>query len=86
MYFIGVDNGSTRTRTVVWNLESASLAAQLEQSYGLVPGLPQGLLEQDPSLWDHAVDPTVRDCLAQVGGQGSARHRSSGKEQGCRGL
>jgi hypothetical protein len=68
MYFIGVDNGSTRTRTVVWNLESASLAAQSEQSYGLVPGLPQGLLEQDPPLWDHAVDPTVRDCLAQLGG------------------
>lgn len=75
MYFIGVDNGSTRTRTVVLNLESASLAAQSEQSYGLIPGLPDGHVEQDPSLWVHAADHTVRDCLAQLG---SGRSRVAG--------
>ncbi|MEO1837063.1 MAG: hypothetical protein ABGZ49_16400 [Akkermansiaceae bacterium] len=68
MYFIGVDNGTKRTRTVVLNLESTSLAVQSEQSYGLVPGLPQGPLGQDPSLCGHAVDHTVRDCLDQLGG------------------
>jgi sugar (pentulose or hexulose) kinase len=68
MYFIGMDNGTKRTRTVVLNLESASLAVQSEQSYGLVPGLPQGPLGQDPSLCGHAVDHTVRDCLDQLGG------------------
>lgn len=84
MYFIGVDNGPTRTRTVVLNLESASLAAESEQSYGLVPGLPQGHLEQEPSLWVHAVDHTVRDCLAQLGGGRSrvAGIGVSGQSQG----
>ncbi len=67
MYFIGVDNGPGRTRTVVLNLEEATLAAQSEQSYGLVTGLPAGHCEQDPTLWVRAVDHTVRECLAQLG-------------------
>ncbi len=75
MYFIGVANGSARTRTVVLNLETASLAAQSEQSYGLVTGLPAGHCEQDPSLWVHALDHTVRDCLAQLG---EGRNRIAG--------
>jgi xylulokinase len=67
MYFIGVDNGAARTRTVVLDLETTSLVAQSEQSYGLIQGLPAGHREQDPSLWVHAVDHTVRDCLSQLG-------------------
>ena len=49
MYFLGVDNGLTRTRSVVLNLESASLVALSEVSHDVVDGLPAGQLEQDPS-------------------------------------
>ena len=67
MYFLGVDNGLTRTRSVVLNLESASLVALSEVSHDVVDGLPAGQLEQDPSQWIRAVDRTVRHCLEQLG-------------------
>lgn len=67
MYFIGVDNGAERTRTVVLNLESATLVAQSEKAHGHISGLPAGHCEQDPLEWIRSVDHTVRDCLSQLG-------------------
>ena len=75
MYFLGVDNGLTRTRSVVLNLESASLVALSEVSHDVVDGLPAGQLEQDPAQWIRAVDRTVRHCLEQLG---ETRHRVAG--------
>lgn len=67
MYFIGVENGLTRTRSVVLNLESATVVAEAEQAHEMVPGLPAGHREQDPSQWILAVDQTVRSCLVSLG-------------------
>lgn len=75
MYFLGIENGPVRTRTVVLNLETATLEAESEQAYGQIKGLPEGHCEQDPSLWIQAVDYTVRDCLSQIG---QARSRVAG--------
>ncbi|NNC87862.1 MAG: xylulokinase [Akkermansiaceae bacterium] len=75
MFFLGVDNSPARTRTVVLNLEDASVVAEAEQPHSLVEDLPAGHREQDPMQWIHAVDQTVRHCLQSIG---PARERISG--------
>lgn len=67
MYFLGVENGLARTRSVVLNLESASIEAEAVVNHDFIANLPPGHREQDPSQWIQAVDETVRRCLEQLG-------------------
>ena len=67
MYFLGVENGLARTRSVVLNLESASIEAEAMVEHDFVANLAPGHREQDPSQWIRAVDQTVRECLERIG-------------------
>ena len=73
MYVLGIDTGTQSTKTLVFDLESASVIAGSSQSYGMIEGLPGGHCEQDPALWIKAVDHTVRDCVRQIGAEKAVR-------------
>lgn len=67
MYFLGVENGLERTRSVVLNLETALVEAEAVVQHEFVEGLPVGHREQDPAQWIRSVDQTVRQCLEHLG-------------------
>jgi sugar (pentulose or hexulose) kinase len=67
MLYIGIDSGTQSTKSIVVDLPSGGLVASAQESYGLIPGLPPGHMEQDPKVWADAVDHTIQQCLAQLG-------------------
>jgi xylulokinase len=67
MLTLGIDTGTQSTRTLVLDSVTGQLLASAQRTYGLIPGLPPGHMEQDPHVWINAVDDTIRECLAQVG-------------------
>jgi xylulokinase len=67
MLYIGIDSGTQSTKSIVVELETGGILAVSQQNYGLIPGLPDGNMEQDPGVWIDAVDNTIQDCLKQVG-------------------
>jgi xylulokinase len=69
MLTIGIDSGTQSTKSVILDTESGAILASAQRSYGFVEDLPPGHMEQDPQLWINAVDGTIRECLAQVGGR-----------------
>ena len=71
MYVLGIDIGTQGTKTLVFDLEKASVVVEASQSYDMIEGLPEGHREQDPSLWIKAVDDTIRDCVEQLGDDAS---------------
>ncbi|MFK7912129.1 MAG: xylulokinase [Akkermansiaceae bacterium] len=73
MYVLGIDTGTQSTKTLVFDLEKATVIAEATQAYGMIEDLPEGHREQDPALWIKAVDSTVRDCLRQIGLEKTAR-------------
>jgi len=64
--FIGIDNGTQSTKTIVVDGENGSVLGKATESYGLIEGLPPGHKEQDPSVWIEALHETVRDALARA--------------------
>jgi len=70
--YIGIDCGTQSTKTIA--LDSGRIVASAAQSYEVLPGLPPGHLEQNPSTWVQAVDATVRQVLEALGARrGEAR-------------
>jgi xylulokinase len=67
MLYIGIDSGTQSTKTIVVDLEKGGIIATSQQNYGLITGLPEGHMEQDPKVWIGAVDKTIQDCLTQIG-------------------
>jgi xylulokinase len=67
MLYIGIDSGTQSTKSIVVDLASGEMLATAQQSYGLIPGLPPGHMEQDPQVWINAVDETIGTCLEQLG-------------------
>jgi xylulokinase len=67
MLTLGIDSGTQSTRTLVLDSVTGQVLASAQRTYGLIPGLPPGHMEQDPRVWINAVDDTIRECLAQVG-------------------
>ena len=67
MLYIGIDSGTQSTKSIVIDLETGGIIATSQQNYGLIAGLPEGHMEQDPKVWIGAVDKTVQDCLTQIG-------------------
>lgn len=67
MLTLGIDSGTQSTKTIVLDVESGAILASAQRAYEMIGGLPPGHLEQDPRVWIHAVDETVRACLAQLG-------------------
>ncbi len=65
MLYIGIDSGTQSTKSIVVDLETGGIVATSQQNYELIPGLPDGHMEQDPRVWIDAVDKTVQACLTQ---------------------
>lgn len=71
MIALGIDSGTQSTKTIALDLESGEILASASRAYGMIEGLPPGHMEQDPQVWLDAVDATVTECLAQLGGRKS---------------
>jgi len=84
MLTIGIDSGTQSTKSVVLDTESGEILATAQRGYELIPDLPPGHMEQDPQTWINAVDDTVRECLAQIGGRKEEIHAIgvSGQQHG----
>lgn len=67
MIFLGIDCGTQSTKTIALDWETGAVLASAQQSYGFLPNLPQGAMEQDPQEWISATDATVRKVLAELG-------------------
>ncbi|MBV9298250.1 MAG: xylulokinase [Verrucomicrobia bacterium] len=67
MLYIGIDSGTQSTKSIVIDLETGGILATSQQNHGLIPGLPDGHMEQDPRVWVDAVDKTIQTCLTQIG-------------------
>lgn len=67
MITLGIDSGTQSTKSLAVDLDSGEVLAHASRSYGLVPDLPPGHLEQQPSEWVRAVDETVAECLERLG-------------------
>ncbi|MFQ6095548.1 MAG: FGGY family carbohydrate kinase, partial [Candidatus Bathyarchaeia archaeon] len=65
-YFIGVDNGTQSTKTIIINGEDGSIVGRASESYGLIEGLPPGHKEQDSALWINALNKTVKEALKEA--------------------
>lgn len=71
MIFLGIDCGTQSTKTIALDWETGDVLASAHQSYGFLPNLPPGAMEQDPAEWVSAADVTVRKVLAGLGARKS---------------
>ena len=69
MLTIGIDSGTQGTKCLILDTETGGILATAARSYGFIEDLPPGHMEQDPRVWINAVDDTIRECIAQVGGR-----------------
>jgi xylulokinase len=67
MIYLGIDCGTQSTKTIALDAESGRIVASAAQGYEVLPGLPPGHLEQNPSTWAEAVDTTIRQVLEALG-------------------
>lgn len=67
MIFLGIDCGTQSTKTIAVDWETGDVLASAHQSYGFLPDLPAGAMEQDPAEWVTAAEATVRKVLAELG-------------------
>lgn len=81
--FLGFDVGTQGTKALVADVQRGEVVARASRSYGLLPGLPPGHLEQDPQTWLDAVAATARDVLAAVDPARIAGLAVSGQQHGC---
>ncbi|MCW4021341.1 MAG: xylulokinase [Candidatus Bathyarchaeota archaeon] len=65
-YFIGVDNGTQSTKTIILNGETGQVVGKAAKAYGLVDGLPPGHKEQDSAVWIDALHETIRRALGEA--------------------
>jgi xylulokinase len=66
MLCLGIDSGTTSTRTLVLDVESGKIIAFAQKTYKTIADLPQGHAEQAPQTWIEAVEATIRKCLAKI--------------------
>lgn len=67
MISLGIDSGTQSTKTIALDAESGEILASASCAHGLIEGLPDGHLEQDPTVWIDAVDATVLEVLKKLG-------------------
>ncbi len=67
MIYLGIDSGTQSTKCIALDLDGGTVVASVQESYGLIPGLPPGHLEQHPDTWLDAAGNAVRGCLEKLG-------------------
>ena len=67
MIFLGIDSGTQSTKVVALDFSSGNILAEAQKSYDLIPGLPAGHLEQNPSEWIDATGDAIQICLEKIG-------------------
>ncbi len=71
MIFLGIDSGTQSTKCIALDAESGEIVAQAQEAYDLIPGLPDGHLEQHPQTWIDACETTIGACVSQLDGRTS---------------
>ena len=69
MVYLGIDSGTQSTKCIALDADTGQVLASAHETYGLLPGLPPGCMEQQPETWVEAAENTVRACLEQLGGR-----------------
>ena len=64
---IGIDSGTQSTKALVVNANNGKVVAGASVSYGLIPNLPAGAMEQHPRTWRAAAAKAVRLALKSAG-------------------
>jgi len=84
-FFIGIDNGTQSTKTIIIEGESGIVIAKATENYGLIEGLPLGYKEQDPSVWIEALNKTIKTALrkAKIDPAKVKAIGVSGQQHGC---
>lgn len=67
MICLGIDCGTQSTKAIAVDWETGEVLAEASRSYGFLPGLPPGALEQDPRDWSRAADESVGEVVAALG-------------------
>jgi xylulokinase len=67
MITLGIDCGTQSTKAIALDGETGAILASASKSYGLLPGLPPGHLEQDPQEWIAALNETIEKVLNDLG-------------------
>jgi xylulokinase len=67
MIYLGIDCGTQSTKTVAFDEDTRRIVASAAESYDVLPGLPQGHMEQNPATWIQALEATVTRVLADLG-------------------
>src|SRR5271155_211837 len=67
MIYLGIDCGTQSTKTIALDADTGGIVASATQGYDVLPGLPPGHLEQNPSTWVDAVDLTVERVIEALG-------------------
>ncbi|MBS7657266.1 xylulokinase [Candidatus Bathyarchaeota archaeon] len=62
-FFIGIDNGTQSTKTIIVDGTTGRVISKAAKSYGLIEGLPPGHKEQDPNVWIEALHETIIQSL-----------------------
>jgi xylulokinase len=62
-YFIGVDNGTQSTKTILLDSDTGLVVSKAAKSYNLLKDLPPGYKEQDPADWIKAILATIKNVL-----------------------
>jgi xylulokinase len=67
MIFLGIDCGTQSTKVVALDDQTGTLLAQASKAHGLLPGLPPGHMEQNPSDWTDALDESICKVVEMLG-------------------
>jgi xylulokinase len=57
----------TITKTIALDWESGEILASAQKSYGFVPDLPPGAMEQNPNDWIDAAGQSIDEVVARLG-------------------
>ena len=67
MITLGIDCGTQSTKSIALDGVTGKIIASAAQAYDVLPDLPPGHLEQNPSTWTDALEATVAQVLEALG-------------------
>jgi len=83
-FFVGIDNGTQSTKTIIVSGETGQVIGKATKAYGLIEELPPGHKEQDPAVWIDALHETIAGALeeAKIDPKGIGAIGVSGQQHG----